>query len=125
MAEQITERVNKGGELEGETDMLFEMAYFLHSCHRELPSNIWVSVKNTSQEPRIRIQKNREERMQIDDTFCMTISDPPSIVGEIGSELSAKDIAYFKNFVLKNTDTLLAYWNGVLDTSELTDRLMF
>ena len=63
--------------------------------------------------------------MQIDDTFNMTISNPPSIVGEIGSELSAKDIAYFKDFVLKNTDTLLAYWNGVLDTCELTDRLMF
>lgn len=63
--------------------------------------------------------------MQIDDTFSMTVSDEPSIVGEVGSDLSTKDITYFKNFVLKNKDTLLAYWNGELDTSDLTDKLVF
>lgn len=119
------ERVNKGNEIEGETDVLWNMAIFLRSRHQELPANIWVSAENTSQEPRIRIQKNRDERVQIDDTFSMTISDPPSIVGETGSELSTEDIAYFKDFVQKNKEPLLAYWNGTLDTSDLTDRLMF
>lgn len=127
MAEQkaTVERANTCREFDGEVDGLWEMAIFLRSRHQELPANIWISIKNASQEPRIKIQRNKSEGMQIDDTFNMTISDPPRIVGEIGSELSEKDIAYFRNFVLKNTDTLLAYWNGVLDTCELTDRLMF
>jgi len=120
--EQIKEWANKCRELNGE-DMLCEMANFLHSRHKELPSNIWVSVKNASHGPRIKIQRNKGERMQIDDTFSMTISDEPNTIGEVGSDLSTKDIAYFKNFVLKNKDTLLAYWDGELDTSDLTDRL--
>ena len=122
--ELIKERTDKVRELEGE-DLLCEMANFLHSRHKELPSNIWVSVKNANHGPRIKIQRNKAERMQIDDTFSMTVSDEPSIVGEVGSDLSTKDITYFKNFVLKNKDTLLAYWNGELDTSDLTDKLEF
>lgn len=122
--EQIQQWADKYKEMNGE-DLLYEMANFLHSRHKELPSNIWVSVKNANHGPRIKIQRNKGERMQIDDTFSMTVSDDPSIVGEVGSDLSTNDINYFKRFILKNKDTLLAYWNGELDTSDLTEKLEF
>lgn len=122
--EQIQQWADKYKEMNGE-DLLCEMANFLHSRHKELPSNIWVSVKNANHGPRIKIQRNKGERMQIDDTFSMTVSDDPSIVGEVGSDLSTNDINYFKRFILKNKDTLLAYWNGELDTSDLTEKLEF
>jgi len=124
MDKQIQEWANKCRELEGD-DMLFEMANFLHTRHNELPSNIWVSVKNAKHGPRIKIQRNKGNRMQEEDTFSMTISDSPTTIGDVGTDLSSQDIAYFKNFVLKNKDTLLAYWNGELDTSDLTERLEF
>jgi hypothetical protein len=63
--------------------------------------------------------------MQIDDTFSMTISDSPSIVGDVGSDLSTKDINYFKDFITRNKDTLLKYWDGDLDTTDLTNELVF
>ena len=46
----------------------------------------------------------------------MTIGDAPIIIG---------DIAYFKDFVIRNNAPLLAYWSGTLDTSELTSQLEF
>ncbi len=123
--EQIKEWANKVRELEGNDELLCEMAIFLRTRHRELPSNIWVSTKNANHGPRIKIQRNKGERMQIDDTFSMTISDAPDVVGEVGADLSTKDISYFKEFVIKNKDTLLDYWNGNMDTSDLTDKLIF
>ena len=108
-----------------DADFLCEMANFLHSRHKELPSNIWISVKNAPHGPRIKIQRNKGERMQIDDTFSMTISDTPSIIGDVGSVLSTKDINYFKDFITRNKDTLLMYWDGDLDTTDLTNRLVF
>ena len=104
---------------------LYEMACFLRSRHRELPSNIWVSVKSTNHKPRIMIQRSNDSRMQSNDTFSMTISDSPRTIGGIGPYLSSEDISYFKDFVLKNKDALLAYWNGELDTSDLVNQLTF
>ena len=108
-----------------EEDMLCEMANFFKSRHSELPSNIWVSTKNANHGPRLKIQRNTGNKMQIDDTFSMTISDSPAVIGEPGNDLTAEDIAYFKRFMLKNKDTLLAYWNGEIDTSDLTEKLIF
>ena len=104
---------------------LYEMACFLRSRHRELPSNIWVSSKNANHEPRIKIQRSNDSRMQSNDTFSMTISDSPRAIGAIGPYLSSEDITYFKDFVLKNKDALLAYWNEELDTSDLVNQLTF
>lgn len=101
------------------------MAHFLHSCHRGLPSNIWVSEKDADHEPRITVQRSKGARLQRNNTFGMTISDSPSAIGDVGSDLSSEDIATLKNFVLRNKDLLLAYWNGELDTSGLVDRLAF
>ena len=124
--EEWARLVKAEDEGSADTERLFcEMANFLRKRHQELPSNIYVSVKNAGHGPRIKIQRNKGERMQIDDSFSLTICDAPVVVGDTGSDLSAADIAYFKDFVVRNKATLLAYWNGTLDTSDLTSQLEF
>lgn len=120
----VCEMANRLPEPES-VESLYEMACFLRSRHRELPSNIWVSVKGTYHEPRIMIQRRNGSRMQSNDTFSMTISDSPRTIGDIGPDLSSEDITYFKNLIVRNKDTLLAYWNGELDTSDLVAQLTF
>lgn len=126
--EQIEERARIAERLEASGNsqqLLCEMANFLRSRHEELPSNIWVSFKNAKHGPRIKIQRNKGTRMQINDTFSMTISDSPTIVGDVGSELSSQDIDYFKGFVIGNKKLLLDYWEGNVDTSDLATNLKF
>ena len=60
-----------------------------------------------------------------DDSFIMTISEQPTIIGDIGIETTQKDIVYFNEFIRNNKSILLDYWNGNLDTFELTSKLMF
>ena len=55
----------------------------------------------------------------------MTISEQPTIIGDIGIETTQKDIVYFNEFIRNNKSILLDYWNGNLDTFELTSKLMF
>ena len=115
---------NPISKMKEETDIIF-IVNFPHSRYKELPSNIWIFVKNVPHRPRLKIQRNKDERMQIDDAFYMTISDNPSIIGDIGSVLSTKDINYFKDFIIKNKETLLMFWDGDLDKNNLTSRLVF
>ena len=63
--------------------------------------------------------------MMPDDSFIMTISEQPTIIGDIGIETTQKDIVYFNEFIRNNKSILLDYWNGNLDTFELTSKLMF
>lgn len=48
-----------------EEEMLYEMANFFKSRHSELPSNIWVSTKNANHGPRLKIQRNTGNKMQM------------------------------------------------------------
>ena len=121
----IQEWADKVRELDGDSELLFEMANFMKKRHRELPSNIWVSVRNANHGPRIKIQRNKGDNMQAENTFSMTISDSPEVIGDIGNDLNSKDIEYFKNFVKTNKDILLSYWNGKLDTLDMASGLKF
>ena len=42
----------------------------------------------------------------------MTLADAPETIGLTGSELSAKDLDYLSNFIVRNKAALLAHWNG-------------
>lgn len=121
----VEARAKMAESLECAHPLLFEMAPFLRNRHPELSANIWVLIKSTSHEPRIQIQRDKEARLKIDETFSMTISDAPILVGDAGPILSDQDIASFKEFVAKNKSTLLDYWEGNLDTSELVHNLIF
>lgn len=71
------------------------------------------------------VQCNKNAKMQMDVSFCMTVCDSPEVEGAMGATLSADDILYFKAFIKKHKMTLLGYWNEELDTSDLANRLRF
>lgn len=100
-------------------------AIFLHSRHPEMPSNFCVLAKGALEVPHIMVQRNKNAKMQMEDSFCMTVCDSPEVEGEIGAILSSDDILYFKAFIKKYKMTLLGYWNGELDASDLANRLRF
>lgn len=103
----------------------WEMANIAKRLHKELPSNIWISAKNAKHGPRIKIQKNKGDSFQSGETFSMTISENPHIVGDIGDVLTPKEIEYFVNFVIRNKDALKAYWDGTISTEEVLPMLVY
>ena len=121
----VLQEREKAEQQEAENSLLYEMANFFKKKHPQLPSNFWASVKNAPHGPRIKIQRDKGERMNPNNTFSMTIEVSPKIVGEIGRQLSSDDIRYFQKFVVKNMETLLAYWNGELDTEDLVNQLQY
>lgn len=104
---------------------MFETSNFLKNCHPVLPSNIWIFCLDSKNQPFIKIQRSKNDKMMPDDSFIMTISEQPTIIGDIGIETTQKDIVYFNEFIRNNKSILLDYWNGNLDTFELTSKLMF
>lgn len=121
---KLTDEVEEKDAAQGK-ELMWEMANIPHRLHKELPSNIWISAKNAKHEPRIKIQKNDSDAFQFTETFSMTVSDTPKIIGDVGKELTPKDIEYFRNFVLRNKDALMAYWNGEIATEEVLPRLVY
>ena len=88
-------------------------------------SNIWISAKNANHGPRIKVQKNKGDSFQLENSFSMTIADTPKIIGDKGKELSPKDMSYFVNFILRNKKDLIEYWNGQLATEEILAKLIY
>lgn len=106
-------------------ELFWEMANIAKRLHKELPSNIWISAKNAKHGPRIKIQKNKGDSFQSGETFSMTVSDTPHIVGDTGDVLTPKEIEYFVNFVIRNKDALKAYWDGIISTEEVLPMLVY
>lgn len=106
-------------------DWAFFLSSFSCAAHPELPSNIWVAERFDSGAPRMLIQRRKQPEFDCDDTFGMTISDTPEIVGDMGTELTVEDIAYFKRFIVRNKPTLLEHWNNVIGTEAVVERLVF
>lgn len=108
-----------------EKELFWEMANIAKRLHKELPANIWISAKNAKHGPRIKIQKNKGDSFQSGETFSMTISDTPQIVGDTGDVLTQKEIEYFVSFVIRNKDALKAYWDGTISTEEVLPMLVY
>ena len=103
------------------------LSSFFKRNHPELPSNIWVLAKDEDRPrgPRMRIQRNKSDTPQVEDAFWLTIADAPETIGPTGPELSAQDLDYFKDFILRNKAVLLAHWNGEIGSEEVVRGLAF
>ncbi len=94
-------------------DMLSEMAN-LRQKATGLPVNIWISSKEPSHGPRIKVQNNYLLNLQASNFFSVSISDEPKVVaGDIGN-LSSKDLQSVYKWVILYKDDLLDVWNGTL-----------
>ena len=110
---------------ENDKVIVWEMSNISRRVHPELPANIYISPRNANHGPRIKVQRNKGHSTQIHDSFSMTISDNPSIIGNIGTEITQKDIEYLKKFIIRNKDILLDLWNDILTPEEVLPNLVY
>lgn len=102
-------------------DFMFEMANVVKK-RSKLPMNIWISQSKEKHRPRIKIQNNYSENVEINNSFTITINDF-KIVGNI-NKITSKDIEKLKEYIILNKEILLAYWNHEInDTYEILAKL--
>jgi hypothetical protein len=84
-------------------------------------SSGYVEGKMLKHSPRLKVSKNYNDKFDAYNTFTVTISDHPEVIGL--NDISRKDINSLKEFIKLNKETLLQYWNLEIDTMEMTQQL--
>ena len=103
-----------------ETDELFEMAN-LYPRTTGLPMTVWVSLRgNARHDVRIKVNMAHGDRMSIDNRAVVGVRPAPHL---IAGQLSSDDERAVANWIALNSDAIVSYWNGDLDTVELVQRL--
>lgn len=87
-----------------------------------LPMTIWVSERGHARHgPRInKVGLEHGDKLDPYRTASVTVSDTPKAVE---GELSPQDLRAVQDYIRLNQATLLAYWEGEIDTAELVARL--
>ena len=100
---------------------LFEMAN-LHPATTGLPMTVWVSPRGHARhDVRVQVNTTHGRRMDLDDAAVMGVRPTPRL---IEGELSAADQAAVSTWITANADVLIDYWDGKIDTAELSGRLV-
>ena len=88
-----------------------------------LPMVIYVSAKGNSKHfARIKASSKRGNKLKPENLITVAISENPTIIGEIG-DLTSKVIEQLINFVTRNREVLISYWDEEIDTAELISRI--
>ena len=99
-------------------ELLSEMAN-IRPSKTGLNMVIYISTKfEVPHGPRLKVCKKHGDKF-IGDTFSVTISDEPKIIGKIGKEITSDDIISVFNFIKINQSIMLDYWNLEIDTADL------
>ena len=105
-----------------ENSNLYEMANIKQSTSG-LPVIIFISPKGRANHGhRVKVQNNYSSNTQEGNFFSITISEDPEIIGDIG-EVKSSDLRKIREFVIKNKEVLLDYWNDKIDTAEVIEKL--
>ena len=103
-----------------ESDELFEMAN-LYPRTTGLPMTVWVSPRgNARHDVRIKVNMTHGDRMSVDNTAVIGVRPAPHVVA---GQLSTEDERAVVDWITLNSDAIVAYWNGDIDTVELVQRL--
>lgn len=112
-------------------EMLLEMANI--SQHATgLDVIIWVQTNNTQSTgrhnlPRIKFQNNTATRVQIHELIPISISDDPKILlnnNDLNKiKISQAQINGIKQWIVKNKEILIDYWQEQITTDELFQKL--
>jgi hypothetical protein len=107
------------GERE-DTDDLFEMAN-LYPRETGLPMTVWVSPRGDARhEIRVKVNMAHGDQMNIANTAIVGVRPTPRV---IAGRLAAADAQAIFQWVMLNTDALVAYWEGRIGTIELAAAL--
>jgi hypothetical protein len=105
---------------EPETDELFEMAN-LFPRTTGLPMTVWVSPRgNARHDVRVKVNMTHGDQMTISNTAVVGVRPSPHT---ITGQLSSRDEQAVFEWVALNTDSLIEYWEGRIDTIQLGQAL--
>jgi hypothetical protein len=103
-----------------ESDDQFEMAN-LYPRDTGLPMTIWVSPRGRARhDARIKVCLTPGDRMDATNTAVVAIRPTPRL---IGGALPARDFDLVANWIARNAEALIDYWNGTLSTVEFVQRM--
>lgn len=112
-------------------EMLLYMGNFSQNA-TGLDVIVWVQTINTQSNvkhnlPRIKFQNNTETRVQIHELIPISISDNPQILlnnNDLNKiKISQAQINVIKQWIIKNKEILIDYWEEKITTSELWQKL--
>ena len=112
-------------------EMLLEMANISQST-TGLDVIIWVQTNNTQSTgkhnlPRIKFQNNTATKIQINELIPISISDDPKILLKNNDlnkiKISQTKINGIKQWIMKNKEILIDYWEEKITTDELFQKL--
>ena len=83
-----------------------------------LKYTVYVSVKQGSHDPRIKIFKGKKPQ---GDNFSVTIEDEPKTIGTVF--VNSKELNKIYNWVKLNKKVLLKHWNFEIDSLEMLSQL--
>ena len=97
-----------------------------------LDAIIWVQTNNTQSTgkhnlPRIKFQNNTATKIQINELIPISISDDPKILLKNNDlnkiKISQTQINGIKQWIMKNKEILIDYWEEKITTDELFQKL--
>ena len=112
----VTQSLSPGPEAED----LFEMAN-LYPDTTGLPMTVWVSPRgNARHDVRVKVNMTHGNQMNIANTAVVAVRPSPRVVA---GQLAPADIQAVFQWVSLNTDALVEYWEGRIDTARLIHSL--
>ncbi len=112
-------------------EMLLEMANISQN-NTGLDVIVWVQTINTQSTgkhnlPRIKFQNNTSTKIQINELIPISISDNPKILLKNNDlnkiKISQAQINVIKQWIIKNKEILIDYWEEKITTDELFQKL--
>ena len=105
---------------EPEAEDLFEMAN-LYPDTTGLPMTVWVSPRgNVQHDVRVKVNMTHGNQMNIANTAVVAVRPSPRIVT---GQLAPADVQSVFQWASLNTDALVEYWEGRIDTARLIHSL--
>jgi hypothetical protein len=120
-AKEIEQAVAPEHDVEFDDDRdLFEMAN-LYPDTTGLPMTVWVSPRGKARhDVRVKINMTHGNQMNIADTAVVGVRPRPRL---IAGQLSPVDTQAVMRWIALNTDVLVAYWEGQIDTARMIHAL--
>lgn len=101
-------------------DELYEMAN-LYPRTTGLPMTVWVGPRgNARHDVRIKVNMAHGNQMNVDNTAVVGVRPVPHV---IAGRLSSDDQRLVDEWISINDTTIIAYWDGSIDTAELIQNL--
>jgi hypothetical protein len=86
-----------------------------------LPMSVWVSPRgNARHDARVKVNMAHGNNMSVDNTAVVAVRPSPRVVA---GRLTSEDERAVANWITLNSASIIAYWDGSIDTGQLIESL--